>query len=129
NEPEPSQPEPSAPNEPEPSQPEPGAPNEPEPTPQPQPTPQPEPCVEPIAEPEPRVSGEAPPKPPADETDPCVGVGQCSIVCQPGFVNPRDENGCLDSCSCIALNPVCESCDANEQCVQETSSSDTHFIC
>lgn len=139
-EPEPSasEPEPNA-TQPEPSsaepETEPAAP-EPEPTVHPEPAKEPEPTAsepEPaVVEPEPVIDPTVEPVergPVEPEPDVCIGRPQCDLACQPGFYHPADADGCVDGCSCAPLDPVCTTCDSDEQCIHETSKDGTRYRC
>jgi hypothetical protein len=76
--------------------------------------------------PEPEANPEPAPEP---EADPCSDEAQCTPSCDPGFVHPVDENGCVDNCSCVALSPVCDTCASDEECFVEKSPDGTRYGC
>jgi hypothetical protein len=91
----------------------------------------PEPVVEPVVEPQPVIEPVPPEPAPIVEPapDPCATLPLCDMSCPAGSINPTDANGCVDTCSCEALPDVCQTCTADEECVEVTTERDTHYAC
>jgi hypothetical protein len=37
----------------------------------------------------------------SDASATCAGIPQCRFACPDGTVNPKDQNGCVHSCTCV----------------------------